>query len=173
MEFAHRRWTLGSDSDRHFFPLWDEREGTLRDQRKEVTWMHQEIELEEQKNNTKGEVCVIMHWTQSSHHLKLSYCVIVCIEMENATLRVLDWIQLYYRKWNLSNDSVVRQTGVNCYCGHNRSRYNCRVCFALHTRGLWSAVNILNWNIPKIFQCVLRLSKRLQFNWLIESDCNN
>lgn len=37
------------------------------------------------KNNTKGEVCVIMRWTQSSNRLKLSYCVIVCIGMEKAS----------------------------------------------------------------------------------------
>lgn len=63
MEFAYRRWTVGSDPDSHFFPLWDEREReTLQDQRKkrrhmskEVTWLYQEIELGELKNNTNGD----------------------------------------------------------------------------------------------------------------------
>lgn len=66
----------------------------------------------------KGEVCVIMHWTQSSHHLKPSYCIIACIEMKNPHAKSsiesnskLEFIQRF---------CVVRQSGVAFYCGHEQ-----------------------------------------------------
>lgn len=85
-----------------------------------------------EKKNTKGEVCVIMRWTQSSHHLKRSYCVIVCIGMEKATLQVLRWIQFYCRKVKfIKLFCVIWQTGVNCNCGHKHTiRFDERFCFA-------------------------------------------
>lgn len=94
MEFAYRRWTVGSDPDSHFFPLWDERERDASGPKgkKGDTWAKKWPGCTRKLNwgswkitpmGIKGEVCVIMHWTQSSHHLKPSYCVIACIEMKN------------------------------------------------------------------------------------------
>lgn len=98
-EFAHRRWTLGSDSDRHsFFPLWDEREGRWGTKGRKWPGCTRILNWRSWKNNTKGEFCVMN-------------TIITPLKTESLCNRMhrngkSDTLQLYSRKWNLSNDSV-------------------------------------------------------------------
>lgn len=130
MEFAYRRWTVGSDPDSHFFPLWDERERDAsgpkekkrRHMSKEVTWLYQEIELGELKNNTNGDkrrglcdyalntiitplktelLCNCMHRNEKPTSPQLN----------PIPPQKLEFIQRF---------CVVRQSGVAFYCGHEQ-----------------------------------------------------